>query len=230
MTLLKSKYTFILSLVLGMIFYVSCSDNNIQEEKEQKTEIIDRIDDLTDAIKKKENLSDDEITALELLSMSTGEKNKRYVSTNEYLKESANSKGKNYKTLRSFKEEEKYIEFDDAHGIPFEQLEKAPIFPSCDVKATADELKTCFSNEISNYFNKEFDINVTNKTNLTGENRIFATFIIGKNGKVQNIRARAEHIVLQNEATRVIASLPKMVAGQKNGEDVDVYYTLPITF
>ena len=183
------KYVLIAPLVVGMLVYVSCSEDISLTEPSAANESLE------------------------------GEVNKQ--STNESQK---------YQAVEEFSKEEKYIEFDDAHGIPFGQITKVPMFPGCETKGTEEELRACFTDKISTHVNRRFDITVADKANLTGINRIFATFIVGKDGKVYNIRARAEHGLLEEEAKRVMASLPEMVAGEKDGEAVDVYYTLPITF
>ena len=60
--------------------------------------------------------------------------------------------------------------------------------------------------------------------------RIFVVFKIDKKGDIVNIKARAPHKRLQEEAVRVIKLLPKMKPGKQRGKAVGVSYGLPIVF
>ncbi|MFO7673624.1 MAG: energy transducer TonB [Lutibacter sp.] len=60
--------------------------------------------------------------------------------------------------------------------------------------------------------------------------RIYVMFKIDKEGNISDVQARAAHIKLQEEAIRVISSLPKMIPGKHKGKTVNVKYSLPIAF
>ena len=72
--------------------------------------------------------------------------------------------------------------------------------------------------------------------NLTGRQRIVVKFVIGKDGEIRDVESRSlakeaeVRASLQAEATRVINSLPKMQAGEFEGEKVAIAYALPIEF
>ena len=51
-----------------------------------------------------------------------------------------------------------------------------------------------------------------------------------KQGKIAEVRARAPHPRLEQEAARVVNKLPKMQPGKQRGKPVGVVYSLPITF
>ena len=55
-------------------------------------------------------------------------------------------------------------------------------------------------------------------------------FKIDKEGSIVDVQARAPHKALQDEAIRVVSSLPKMLPGKYKGETVGVKYSLPIAF
>jgi hypothetical protein len=44
------------------------------------------------------------------------------------------------------------------------------------------------------------------------------------------VKAKAAHPILKEEGIRVINSLPQMVPGKQNGQEVGVMYSLPIVF
>ncbi|PKQ62062.1 hypothetical protein BZG02_14110 [Labilibaculum filiforme] len=63
------------------------------------------------------------------------------------------------------------------------------------------------------------------------EGRVFVSFVINKEGKVVNSTiARGVHPILNKEALRVVSTLPKWNPGKKDGELVNIAYTIPINF
>ncbi len=86
------------------------------------------------------------------------------------------------------------------------------------------------SQKVSAFVNSNFNVGLGKQLNLTGTNRIFASFKIDKNGYVTNLKTRSPHPDLDIEAQRVISLLPKMNPGSHNGEEVGVLYSLPIIF
>lgn len=114
-------------------------------------------------------------------------------------------------------------------GVPFTIIDKAPIFPGCN--EFEEDLKKCFSKKIQEYIAKNFKTDIVENLNLSsGEKRIMVMFKVSKEGKITDVRARAPHELLQEEAIRVITSLPKMIPGKFKGNNVAVKYSLPITF
>ena len=53
---------------------------------------------------------------------------------------------------------------------------------------------------------------------------------IDKEGNIADVQARAPHKALQDEAVRVVSSIPKMIPGKYGGQAVGVKYSLPIAF
>jgi len=63
------------------------------------------------------------------------------------------------------------------------------------------------------------------------QGRVIVRFVVDKFGKVvQTEVIRSVSPALDNEAVRVVNSMPIWTPGQQNGEKVAVYYTLPIQF
>ena len=115
--------------------------------------------------------------------------------------------------------------------VPFEIVEKVPIFPGCESLSSNDERKTCMSDKVAVFVNRNFDVQIAKPLGLTGvKNRVFVAFRVNKNGQIDNVKARAPHPQLKEEAMRVINSLPQMKPGEHKGEPVGVLYSLPITF
>lgn len=113
--------------------------------------------------------------------------------------------------------------------VPFIIIEDAPIFPGC--KGTKAEMKTCFSDRITKFVRNKFNSGLASELNLpSGIQRIFVLFKIDKQGNIIEIKARAPHIKLKEEAIRVIELLPQMEPGKQRGRPVNVKYSIPIVF
>jgi len=125
----------------------------------------------------------------------------------------------------SVEEEEEIIE-----DIPFLVIENVPVFPGC--KGNNTELRVCFSNQITKFVSKKFNVDLASDLGLTSGSiqRIFVLFKIDKKGNITDVKARAPHKKLQAEAIRVINLLPKMTPGRQRGRAVGVKYGLPIVF
>lgn len=118
----------------------------------------------------------------------------------------------------------------EATSVPDGVIEKVPIFPGCESVYGNLARKNCMSNALASFVNRKFNTNIALDKGLTGRQRIAVIFKIGKDGVVYNVRARAPHPALEEEAIRVIKLLPKLQPGYQNGKPVEVPYSLPILF
>ena len=108
--------------------------------------------------------------------------------------------------------------------------EEDPIFPGCE-DVNPKERKNCFSQKISEHIKKNFNYPKEAKKNrITG--KVIASFIINKEGEIQNITTRGPENgkILEDEARRIISLLPKMKPGIQRGEPVNVRYSIPLNF
>jgi TonB family protein len=65
------------------------------------------------------------------------------------------------------------------------------------------------------------------------EGRVFVNFVVDKNGKINDpkiLRSVQGSKNFDNEAIRVITSMPDWTPGQQDGKNVDVQFNLPINF
>ncbi len=113
--------------------------------------------------------------------------------------------------------------------IPFTKLDKYPTPQNCK-GTTGEELKKCVSSEIRTFVNTNFNVKAVEQYAEIGENRIYVRFKISKTGKIVDVEARAAISQLEEEAKRVIRSIPKMQPGEKDGQTVGVLYSMPIKF
>ncbi len=67
------------------------------------------------------------------------------------------------------------------------------------------------------------------KSGISG--KVFVKFVVTKEGKVDNVSiARGVHSLLDDESVRVVKLLSTWKPGEKDGEKVNVWYTVPINF
>ncbi|GER60419.1 M56 family metallopeptidase [Patiriisocius marinus] len=205
--LFQLKYLALVPLVFGMLIYTSCSNNPVEEGystanfgSDSDSEIIQNIERLKESIAKKGYISEEEELALKAFTVLTSSEGVDNIH---------------------------FEEVQDLVDIPFGVIEKVPAYPGC--SGTNEEMKDCMTKSMSAFIGKNFDINVAPK-GLTGVQKIYVQFKIDTQGKVVNVKARAPHEALKEEAIRVVSSLPTMKAGEQSGKKVSVLYSLPIKF
>ena len=118
-------------------------------------------------------------------------------------------------------------EYDDV-DVPFAVIEDPPIFPGCEgIKKSA--LRKCFQDQINKHIRKNFRYpDIAQEMGIQG--RVYVSFIINKDGSIGNIRVRGPAKILEKEAHRITAKLPKMSPGFQRGRPVRVPFSFPITF
>ena len=109
-------------------------------------------------------------------------------------------------------------------------IENVPVYPGCESANGNAAKKKCMSDKINKFVNKKFDTELANELGLEGRQRISVQFKIDKNGNITDVRARAPHPRLEQEAVKVVKALPKMTPGRQRGQAVGVLYALPILF
>lgn len=202
--LFQLKYLVLIPMVFGMLIYTSCTSETSVSENNSLTE---KVADLTAEIESKEQLTQEEydvfVELMKKASLKSAGLNGE-ITQREYLQGKANT-----------------------DGVSFDVIEKVPTFPGC--SGSSEELKKCFSQSLSSFVGENFDTKVAPKE-LTGVQQIYVQFMIDKNGEVSDLKARAPHPSLKEEALRVVSSLPTMQPGEQGGKQVGVLYSLPIKF
>lgn len=96
-------------------------------------------------------------------------------------------------------------------------VEEMPVFPGGD-----EALRNFVANNV-NYPDEAY------KKGIAG--RVFVCFVIDKDGSVTDAKiARSINPLLDQEALRVVRSMPKWKPGKHKGVAVKVSYTIPINF
>ncbi len=120
-------------------------------------------------------------------------------------------------------------EEEEEISVPFAVIENVPIFPGCEGAKNNDERKKCFQDMIQEHVRKEFTY-PQSALELGIKGRVFVQFEINSKGFISGIRTRGPDKLLEKEAARIIASLPKMKPGMQRGQAVKVPYSIPINF
>ena len=116
-------------------------------------------------------------------------------------------------------------------NVPYAFIQKVPVYPGCERQKTNSARKKCMSEKITKLIHRKFDGgDIASNYGLTGRQRINVQFTIDKTGHVTDIKTKAPHPKLEDEAVRVINFIPEMTPGKQNDKDVGVIYTLPIVF
>lgn len=120
-------------------------------------------------------------------------------------------------------------EVEDDVVVPFAIIENVPVFPGCEDLQTQEERKACFNEKVQEHIKKNFDYPAAAlDMHITG--RVHIQFVIDSKGNVTNIQKRGPDRLLEEEAVRIIASLPKVKPGEQRGKKVSVKYSIPINF
>nr|WP_299339707.1 energy transducer TonB [Allomuricauda sp.] len=113
--------------------------------------------------------------------------------------------------------------------VPFAVVENAPVYPGCETCPTEEERRICFNQKVQEHIKKNLIYpQMALEMRITG--RVFVKFVIGPDGKVANIQKRGPDRLLEKEAQRIIASLPKVKPGTQRGKPTRVAYSIPINF
>ncbi|PKQ46013.1 energy transducer TonB [Confluentibacter flavum] len=119
-------------------------------------------------------------------------------------------------------------EVEEEVEVPFAIIEDVPIFPGCENVSKAQK-RACFEQKIQAHVVKHFQYpQVALELGIHG--RVSVMFTIDKDGSITKIRTRGPDKTLENEAVRIINTLPKMIPGKQRGKPVPVPFSLPINF
>ena len=115
-------------------------------------------------------------------------------------------------------------------SVPVTVVEFVPIFPGCEKYELNSERKKCLNDKMGRLVRKKFDTDIAVNYGLSGVQRIFVEFKVDKSGEITDIKTRAPHPKLEEEALRLAHKIPKMQPGKMGTTPVNVIYNLPITF
>lgn len=133
-------------------------------------------------------------------------------------------------TIKQEKEDEIINTVDEPKPMSINNVQKTPVFKGCE-GLSEDENRKCFERKIQQHVQQNFNAELAQDVGLrSGKYKIFTQFVIDKSGNVTDIKIRAPHTKLKNEAGRVVLKIPQFQPGKQNNKEVKVKYILPITF
>lgn len=114
----------------------------------------------------------------------------------------------------------------------FTVVEDMPVFPGCEDAGSSAEKEQCTQNKIFGYISKNTDYPAMAKdAGISGT--VYIRFLVDENGEVRDaevLRGVSGGKSLDEEALRVVKSLPKMKPGKQRGQAVRVQYNVPVRF
>ena len=117
-------------------------------------------------------------------------------------------------------EKKDFIETVTGNGngdVIYTNIEQMPVFPGGD-------------QELLNYIGKNLRYPVISQE-MGIQGKVILRFVVAKSGFVDKIEVlRPLDEACNNEAVRVVKTLPKFIPGKQNGVNVSVWFTIPITF
>ena len=114
--------------------------------------------------------------------------------------------------------------------IKFNKVQSIPQFKTC-AKSPDTEKLNCFNKRMISHIQRNFNYPAA-ATDQGIEGKVWVGFIIGKDGKVSNIKMRGPKNgeLLEQEAKRMVSKLPTFTPGKQDGKIVNVEYHIPIKF
>ncbi|MBT9188103.1 M56 family metallopeptidase [Zobellia russellii] len=242
----KLKYLALVPLILGMLFYTSCEnddENSLEDNEniitvssvdnlseEEETKVYARLRSLADSEEAWSLKVEDSEISLKLESTKddvfvSGINNepiraKMTIDNNgspKYFKNFTPSAGEPYDWKKIYREE---------NLVPFSYVDKVPVFPGCEGEA---DVRACFQQNIQKHISKHFKYpEEAQRQGIQG--RVSIMFTIDEDGSIVDIRKRGPHELLENEAVRIIEKLPRMTPGSYEGKIVKVPFSIPIFF
>ncbi len=135
----------------------------------------------------------------------------------------------NGKTIKQALKERGLWKSKDAVKLDSASITQIPIFPGCRKKLSDEKQIKCLSRKMQKYVSTRFRVSKFNNA-PKGIHKIYCSFKISMEGSIIDIITFSKYKQDEDEAYRVIASLPKMTPGELNGKPVTVKYMIPISF
>ncbi|MCM1504127.1 MAG: energy transducer TonB [Muribaculum sp.] len=200
-------------------------DNAVEEEEQEPEEELERYEEPEPEVLPEEVLNTVKVTELAIVE-DDKVKAEDEIKTQDELAETTTAFGQSdfdqgtddRNVVREHKDE---IVVEEKHEVEenkvFTAVEQMPQFPGGDA-------------ELMKYISKNLKYPpVAMENNIQG--RVVVMFVVTKTGKIGEVKiARGKDPDLDKEAMRVVKSLPDFIPGKMNGQAVNVWYTLPITF
>lgn len=119
-----------------------------------------------------------------------------------------------------------FDEPEEEDEVIFIKVEDKPVFPGCE---DAMDKTACFQKMLQLHIQKNLKYpEAAVSMNLQG--RVNVLFTIERDGSIGRVQIRGPHKILEDEASRIIRTLPKITPGKQRGKAVKVPFAIPINF
>lgn len=235
----KFKYLVLLPLMLIMLTYVSCTldteDALFEPELKEKVNVNESEDFIIVEVKDVRNQTTEERNKVQSLLTGMTEKGRNVVFVSDNIRTlkytfDPLTKQTKVEMIGENENSDSSEPEDEIPDVPFAIVDEVPVFPGCENLASNLEKKECMSEQVQQFVNVNFNIDLAQDLGLSGVNRIYVQFRINNTGNIEVLGVRAPHPILEKEAERVVSNLPQMIPGKQQGKEVGVLYALPIAF
>ena len=117
-------------------------------------------------------------------------------------------------------------------GIPVNIVETLPAWKGCPsgTEVAPEHVRRCTEQAIANFVVS--NLMYPKKARRKGiEGRVIVKFIVERDGEVSDVKVvKGAHPMLDDEAQRVVESMPAFLPGMQRGKPVRVSYHLPFNF
>ncbi len=134
-------------------------------------------------------------------------------------------------TETDMEEEVEVIDVEEEESdeiLNFAVVESVPVFPGCESAKSNDEKKACLQQQLIKYVSTNFKFpEMARQMGIQG--KVYVNFVFEKDGSISDVKVvRGVDDLLDNEALRVVKSIPKVQPAKQRGKPVRMSFTLPI--
>lgn len=121
-------------------------------------------------------------------------------------------------------------ELHNVETIPFVVMENIARPFDCQGITDKDAQKVCFNEWIQKHIAKNTQYPELAKQ-IGLEGKVYVNFVISETGMVEEVSlVQGEYEILNNEAVRVLSSMPQMIPGSQRGRKAKMQMTIPVNF
>ncbi len=232
---------FLLALLLTMgTSLFSCADDSGQKKKIESIEIIEKVIDSTQSGMEKQMDSTVMCAKKDKVLKTQSNKESSSEATTDVVLDGIMIMGEIFEQPQSvihpdsinepqYPEIEGEMVFQEEAVFGMLNIESPPEFKDTPKHLYGKEKTNYLKKSISEFVAKNFNTNYGDM-NLNGKQRIYAKFVIDKNGNVKDVKVKAPNEWFENETIRVIGLLPQFIPAMHNNRPVEMPYSIPIIF
>ena len=112
--------------------------------------------------------------------------------------------------------------------LPFAVIEDKPLFQECKNVPRSEQM-SCFKEHLDKHVKNNFRYPQA-ALDMGIEGRVNVSFRINTNGTISILGVRGTDRILEDEAKRIISSIPKLIPGKQRDKPTAVTFAYPINF